>query len=547
MASRELSFDSVFDHALLDQSCPSPPNPFYPPSLSRTMSLCDSTENNDQKQHNNSITTKSDQTNTNTITTKSDANNTLHQYLHQYSISLKQNNNVIQQLQQSFIHQWNNIPLLILCNVFFYLSPCDRLSASSTCTSWRNVIYHSSLWPRKQLQVNLCSHKFTVPCYRNVVNNCQQKSGFDAFTLCTPMVNGNFSKRNEKCHRRASKHNFNEHLKSFIQKCSPFLTGLTIYFDPNSSYNVIDLIKILKHMSDNEIAIYDINSDRSNIYANCRNLKSLILIPVTPLVRCAYSEHFISLYYGLTDVLRYLFSKCQFLKNISLGELHELVYSTDEFIDQFLKSGHEKSLSHLHLSSIKGDIFRYIPHYVSFKNFEKFCALQHLSIDFDVLDTNAIKIFCKLKSLQSLIINVHRVNRHHPGIKKDAWSQLVATFVLNVTVNLLHTESNQFDLVLESLLNTDLPVKVFRAYYLEFNDQAQTLMCNLLEILALRHNKTLETLVLVENLARPKRYLKSNSPNALVMFTWQCRKLQDLSVVGMFNLTNCFTNCKTHY
>lgn len=293
-------------------------------------------------------------------------------------------------------------------------------------------------------------------------------------------------------------------------------------------------------MSENEVAIYAINGDRSNIYANCRNLKSLSLIPVTPLVRSAFSERFMYLYYGLTDAVRFLFAKCQLLEQVSLGDLHELVYSTEEYIAQFLKHGHERSLRHLHLSSIKGDIFRYIPHYVSFEGFEKFCALQSLSIDFDVLDTDAINVLYKLSSLQSLIVNVHRVNRYHPGISKEVWSQVARKFpALNVTVNLLHTESNQFGIVLESLLNTDLPLKVFRAYYLEFkDDQAQSLMCNLLEILALRHSKSLQSVVLAEHLERPKRYLKSDSPNPLVMFTWRCRHLSDLTIIGMSLRTN---------
>jgi len=292
-------------------------------------------------------------------------------------------------------------------------------------------------------------------------------------------------------------------------------------------------------MSENEVAIYQLKNDRcSNIYANCRNLKSLELVPVTPLVRSAFSERFMYLYYGLTDAIRFLFSKCQYLANISLGNLHELVYSTEEYLQQFLKFGHEQSLRCLHLCSIKGDVFRYISHCVSFTGFEKFCSLQYLSIDFDVLDTNAINVFCKLYSLQSLVINVHRANRHHPGIKNETWTRLMKVLPnLKATLNLLHTESNHFDTVYESLLNTDLPLYIFRAYYLEFKDeQAQTLMCNLLETLALRHGKTLKSATFIDYMDRPKRYLKSNSPNALVMLTWRCRQLQDLTVIGKLTL-----------
>lgn len=428
---------------------------------------------------------------------------------------------------------WNNLPLVALTNIFGSLDPSDRLRASSTCHSWRNVIYHSSLWPNRNLQVNLCSHKFAIPA-KDDSEASRKGSGFYTYTLHNGS-NGNVPKVPPT--RLHTHKTFNNQLKLFVAKCSPFLAGLTIYFDPNSSYNVIDTIKILKHFSENEMPIYELNPSSSlgTSYANCRNLKSLMLRPITPLVRSAFSERFMYLYYGLTEAIRYLLSKCKRLEELCLGDLHELVYSTNVFLRELSRSGSKLAIRRLQLSSIKGDVFRYMQPTASLLDFYKFTLLCELSIDFDVLDGEVINKLSGLIFLRLITINVHRFNRHHPGIEKDAWTLLNrACPQLTATVNLLHTESNHFDIVVKSLLATDLPIKCFRAYYLELrDDQAQPLMCNLLETLAARHSQTLETALFIDHIESDHTYLKSNAPNAFVMFTWRCRVLLNLTIIGL--------------
>lgn len=433
-------------------------------------------------------------------------------------------------------HDWNNLPSVILCNIYSYLSTNDRLHASSTCGSWRNIIYHLSLWPRKDLRVNLCSHKFVISSSENEVNY-QAKTGFSIFALQDSISCNNRPKikgRSGLYQHNQCKQNYNQHLKNFVYRCTRFLSGITIFFDPNSSENVMDLIQILKHFSANEVATYEVNNDRSKVYANCRNLKTFILIPVRPLVRTTFSQKFVQLYYGLTEAIRFLLSKCQFLEHISFGNLHELVCSTNDFLKQLYLSGHEQSIRHLNIGSVKGDFHRFIPHHVSFTGFEQFKLLQHLSVDFCVLNTDVINMFCNLNSLELLNINVHPINRYHSGIKKEAWSKIVTILPkLSVTVNLLHIEANSLPIILQSILDTEISLKVFRAYYLEFKDKnALSLMHNMLDTLASKHFKTLESVVLVDHVAQPNRCININSPNPFVMFGWRCRNLRDLTIIG---------------
>ncbi|KAH7645696.1 f-box containing protein-like protein [Dermatophagoides farinae] len=473
-------------------------------------------------------------------------------FINHPNTSISKNNEYITNDHQSNIIDWKNLPLVILYKIFAYLSSTERLQASSTCNSWRNVIYHSTLWPQKHLKVNLCPHKFVLSENEHYQNQQQQQQqhqqqslsyGFHTFRLQDSYLyqqninNVTWMKiRNDNLNnRKPNRKNFNEQLKLFIQKCSRFLNGITFYFDPNSSHNVLDLIKIIKFLSENEVAIYEMNDNRQNFYANCRNLKYFSIIPVTTLVRCASDQRFMSLYSGLTEAIRFLFSKCNQLEHVSLGDLHELIHASDAFLSQFFKTGVHQKLQCLHLSSIKGDIVRYLPQQMTtLEHLEKFHSLNHLSLDFDVLNTKVISILSKIDTLQLLSINVHRFNRNHPGISSSAWSRIVTNLPnLSVNLNLLHTESNNFQIIIDSLLNTEMPIKHFKAYYLEFKDEnSSTILCNMLEILSRTHMNTLESLTLIDHLNSPKNHLKAVTPNVLIMLCWRCRNLNNLTVIG---------------
>lgn len=43
---------------------------------------------------------------------------------------------------------WNNLPNVVLDQIFSYLSWSDKIKASSTCKRWRSGLYHPSLWKK---------------------------------------------------------------------------------------------------------------------------------------------------------------------------------------------------------------------------------------------------------------------------------------------------------------------------------------------------------------------------------------------------------------
>lgn len=44
--------------------------------------------------------------------------------------------------EETFSPKWEYLPSVILHDIFSYLELKDRINASSTCTMWRNNLYH---------------------------------------------------------------------------------------------------------------------------------------------------------------------------------------------------------------------------------------------------------------------------------------------------------------------------------------------------------------------------------------------------------------------
>lgn len=54
---------------------------------------------------------------------------------------------------------WNNLPSIIIVEIFSFLSLKDRLRASSVCKAWRNNLFHPKLWRKVVFQLNSCDNK----------------------------------------------------------------------------------------------------------------------------------------------------------------------------------------------------------------------------------------------------------------------------------------------------------------------------------------------------------------------------------------------------
>ena len=73
-----------------------------------------------------------------------------------------------------FPYDYSELPQIVLAEIFSYLSHNDLLSASSTCSSWRNVLYHPKLWssvPYRPLRLHLIHRPNDIQCFRYLTTN----------------------------------------------------------------------------------------------------------------------------------------------------------------------------------------------------------------------------------------------------------------------------------------------------------------------------------------------------------------------------------------
>ncbi|XP_034245600.1 F-box only protein 33 [Thrips palmi] len=68
---------------------------------------------------------------------------------------------------------WNNLPSVILLEVFKYLPRNDTISASSTCKQWRQHLYHATLW--RNLTFNINSHHEDTVARNRYLASCFAK------------------------------------------------------------------------------------------------------------------------------------------------------------------------------------------------------------------------------------------------------------------------------------------------------------------------------------------------------------------------------------
>jgi hypothetical protein len=73
-----------------------------------------------------------------------------------------------------FPYDYSELPQIALVEIFSHLSHNDLLSASSTCPSWRNILYHPKLWssiPYRCLHLTLIDRHNDIYSFRYLTTN----------------------------------------------------------------------------------------------------------------------------------------------------------------------------------------------------------------------------------------------------------------------------------------------------------------------------------------------------------------------------------------
>ncbi|XP_054159015.1 F-box only protein 33-like [Oppia nitens] len=420
----------------------------------------------------------------------------------------------------------NYLPSVIILNILSYLSPKDRLRASSTCKTWRQCLLAPSQWPYKRLTVDL--YRISGQSLRR--NRYHNKSCDDSIAL-----------------------------KSFLYKCCRFLTDLTITFDPNSPSNVhhlIGLIDILLANNADHFIITDGSNDQNvnnnntnNNYStlldnqwvsNSRCLRRFTLNPIAINKTLDYLNNennakMCQLFQQLVQRLEQLIDKCDFLEHISFGCLQQVLNHSNRLLLTLAKH-HSQSLKCLHLSSVKANPDYYPVFELSINLLEPFSILKVLSIDFDIVSDQLLQLMARKTTIDTFIVNVHGIDDEHKGLTKSSWSLLVQNNCnLKVTLNLIHTDDS-LDVLRDSLLDTDMPLAHFRAYFVGMFGATDNTICHLVNLVANRHSKTLQSMTLMTTMSgpalEPNPVFADLQENPLVMLAWRSKQLHSLTIIG---------------
>ncbi|CAM4775409.1 unnamed protein product [Rotaria magnacalcarata] len=368
-----------------------------------------------------------------------------------------------------FSYDYSELPQIVLVEIFSYLKHNDLLAASSTCSSWRNVLYHPKLWssvPYRCLRLNLIDRHNDIQSFRYLTNN---------FLSITRYIE--------------------------------------IRFDPTDINIIKNILQILDTLS-----------------CTNRQIKILIFRPTS--TRCALAENeqpFIPLCDKIYHLLEQIVESNQAMEIISFGCWFESLFRIEEIV-HVLAQKQSQSIQQLHLASIKSSETHSIADiYLSSQSFLPFSSLNTLSID-STYFTNEL-LHCLVQqsaSLKRLIVHVCEFRSDTQPIDETVWHS-IASIMPNLRVAVHMLNAHETFRKYSRVLRPGMPLSHLRMYFC--SSLNVDLLCYLsvhyrstLECLDVIDSVT-EPALRYHNLFRAE-------PDPLVLLAWQCKKLTSLTILG---------------
>jgi hypothetical protein len=104
--------------------------------------------------------------------------------------------------------EWNQVPSVVLYEIYSFLSLEDKIRASSTCRQWRHVFYQSVTWNDIHFKIysrnqNSCNRtQFLASCFGNKLRNAV--ISFESIDLASVEIMTEVLERiNKNCHLRS--------------------------------------------------------------------------------------------------------------------------------------------------------------------------------------------------------------------------------------------------------------------------------------------------------------------------------------------------------
>ncbi|XP_048508438.1 F-box only protein 33 isoform X1 [Athalia rosae] len=243
------------------------------------------------------------------------------------SSSCKSVNRITEMAQEDNSPCWNNLPSVILLEIFSYLPHDEKIAASQVCRNWRYALFHPCFWKKMTFKFQIKEEgktkaRFLANCFGRSVREATIK--WDTAGHCV-----------NETSKLLTKLSFNIHLrKLFLEPSSCLFEWPTRWTSPKDEGRAI-----------------------------CTPLMG----PLLKIVKNALS-----------------------LQALSLGCAEELAASAGLILSP-LKQHQANHLTHLSLASVKYDPDDYILTELDTSVFRSFRRLSILTIDYDYVDDNLLK------------------------------------------------------------------------------------------------------------------------------------------------------------
>uniref|UniRef100_A0A1B6C1Q6 F-box domain-containing protein n=1 Tax=Clastoptera arizonana TaxID=38151 RepID=A0A1B6C1Q6_9HEMI len=298
---------------------------------------------------------------------------------------------------------WNNLPSVILYEIFSYLTSKEKILASSTCHNWRFALNHSSFW--KNVHFKMKSSDEDSECRIQYLSSCSSKK----------------------------------------------LHNATITFDSINILCIEQVAKVLENIVDN-CNLKSLYLKPSNCTIDCpgeseKNKK----------------QYFDRKFYLN---LQTLVQQCYQLEHISFGCLEDFAAYTKPLLESLIKYQHS-SIQTIGLATVKYDPDEYVLVDFDLGLLQNFEMLKIFSLDFDYVNDNLLSTLTQVKTLERLVIHVHGISDGHPGTTEDAWVKLTKNNPrCELRLSLIHSYDG-VDLLHSLILRRSMPLTHIRVFFCE--------------------------------------------------------------------------------
>ncbi|XP_007891522.1 F-box only protein 33 [Callorhinchus milii] len=374
------------------------------------------------------------------------------------------------------------LPCEVIVHIFSFLSPWDRLRASSVCTKWRECLFYPSLWPELRLRLRGCS--------------------------------------GERCR-----------LEFLMKKCGSFVRELRVEFESSES-PLLGLgpggdgggggngggggggdpgSEPLKTYMDEVLCV--LRSVRSN-----RNLQRLSVFGDVYLQEQDDKQS-----HEIQQLIEEILGNSKHLKWLSLGFMLEILTPTTLAA---LPQSSANCIEHLSLLDInKTPVIEAI-------ELERFLSLRSLALDFCDFTAEVTRVLANSNHvpLHRLSLVVHHLSTSNThlldNVPQDADWKMLTRHCANLHVYIM--AFNVRNDILLRILKPSIPLE-----RIHFDSSTNDISGAVVDLLASQYAKSLTHLLLIKDVEQGFPDLGSNrNEDPLVLLAWKCKKLCHLSIHG---------------